>query len=73
MMNPNRTRGARSFLARLIVALATDQDKDEFVSQELRRLRCDFCAEGFPTNGDGNHDVLGVVIPCNAATQGDHL
>jgi len=64
MMSTYRSKG---FLARLIVAAATGQDKDEFVSQELRLLSCNWCAKGFPTNSYGGHDVLGVVIPCDAA------
>jgi len=63
-MSSYRSKG---FLARLIVAAAIGQDKDTFVSQELRLLSCNWCAEGFPTNSDGDHELLGVVIPCDAA------
>ena len=63
MQSSYRSKG---FLARLLVAAATGQDKDAFVEQEMRVLRCQWCAAGFPVTED-HHEVLGQGVPCDAA------
>lgn len=65
--NPNR---AMPFLARLVLHVLSGGDKEEFVDQELRMMRCTLCREGYMPEqaGDGTwvHNILGVVIPCDA-------
>ena len=57
---------AKEFLARIIVARVIGQSEDEFAAQEMRRLRCPWCREGWPPNAQGQHELLGVVMQCDA-------
>jgi hypothetical protein len=56
----------RGFLTRLIIA-ATAGQSQEFAKQEYRIMRCRYCEIGTPLGEDGQHHLLGVDIPCDAA------
>jgi hypothetical protein len=70
MMNHN-VRG-KGFLVRLIMARVTGQSPEDFAEQELKLMTCDWCADGWPVT-DGQHHILGVVVPCDAALQPKRL
>ena len=60
--------GGRGFLARVVIGAIVGQSPEDFAEQELRRMRCKWCADGWPVV-DGQHDILGVIIPCDAVTR----
>jgi len=60
----SNARRSRGFTARLIAGAVTGQSPDEFAEQEYRILACAYCRDGWPLNEEGNHCLLGVVVPC---------
>ena len=59
--------GGRGFMLRALLASLDGVSPEEFVEQELRRMKCGFCRDGIPRDPDGQHHILGVSIPCGAA------
>jgi hypothetical protein len=66
MMSSSKSKG---FLARLLAGAIAGQSPEDFAEQEYRRMTCAWCADGWPV-ADGQHHILGVVVPCDAKTPG---
>ncbi len=58
-------RTGKAFLLRILKAHLTGQTAEEFADQELRRMSCSLCAEGWPLE-DGQHKLEGFTMPCEA-------
>lgn len=67
-MISNYHRSSRRFAARLIAGAAAGQSPGEFAEQEMRFLACAHCRDGWPLDKEGNHSLLGIKIPCDAAS-----
>ena len=65
MQSQSRMRG-RAFMIRLIIAAAIAQSPEEFAKEEVRNLQCSACRAGLPLE-HGQHRVLGITLPCDAA------
>jgi len=59
--NTNKTK---LLLLRALIAHITNTPKEEFVENEMRLMTCEWCKLNMPLDEDGNHDVLGLTIPC---------
>lgn len=59
-------RSGRAFLARVLAAYVAGGSSEEFAEQEMRQMQCPYCQRHMPVDEDGNHQVLGVKIPCEA-------
>ena len=65
-MQSMRSRDAAgTFLSRILVATLAGLTPQEFAEQELRGLRCKWCRDGLLAS-NGQHDILGVIVPCDA-------
>ena len=67
MQSPHEKYRTKGFLVRLIVAQVSGQTAEDFAAQELRIMHCKWCANNIPFGEDGQHHLLGLDIPCDAA------
>ena len=65
MMNSGRSNRGRAFAIRAIAAYATGETAGQFAEREVRHMQCSYCRDGWPMK-DGHHELLGVVVPCEA-------
>ena len=57
------------FMAGLLVGAIQGQTPADFAEQEVRCLKCGFCRDGWPLRDDGQHELFGAVVPCEANTE----
>jgi hypothetical protein len=61
----------KAFLGRILIGAVTGQSPQEFAEQEVRRMRCGWCAIGWPLE-DGQHVLPGgLTVPCGAEQERD--
>jgi hypothetical protein len=59
----------KGFLGRILIGALMGQSPEEFAKQEVRRLCCGWCADGWPFDENGQHDVLGIKVDCETPPQ----
>ena len=65
MMSLGRSHRGRALAIRAIAAYTTGETAEQFAEREVRRMMCPYCRDGWPLK-DGRHELLGVVVPCEA-------
>ena len=65
MMSSHHGNKGRAFAIRAIAAYTTGETAEQFAEREVRHMMCSYCRDGWPLK-DGQHGLLGVVVPCEA-------
>lgn len=55
----------KQFLTRILRAHLAGQSAEDFAEQELRNMRCPWCAKGLPLH-NSQHNFGGLKLPCEA-------